>query len=87
MVKPVLLALVVLGGVAVAASTIVTPARRSRFSRMPEAMMRRCLEHMPEDLPPKAITSGVRQIQQQNDEILALLREQKELLRHPAGAR
>jgi len=87
MVRTGVLVVVVLGGATLAARTVLTPARRRRLSRLPEAMMRRCMEHMPEDFPPKAITSGVRQIQNQNEEILALLREQNELLRHRAAAR
>ena len=69
-----------LGGVFVA-SRLLTPAQRDSLSRLPAAMMKHCMEHMPEDFPPKVMTSGVRQLQRQSDEILALLREQNELLK------
>ena len=74
---------IVLGGVFVARH-LLTPERRDSLSRLPATMMKHCMEHMPEDFPPKVMTSGVRRIQAQNDEIIALLREQNELLR---GAR
>ena len=57
----------------------------NRLSRLPATMMRLCMEHMPEDFPPKVMTSGVRRLQAQNDEIIALLREQNELLRQGAA--
>ncbi len=38
------------------------------------------IESMPEDSPPKVIMSGIRRMQEQNEEIVALLREQNELL-------
>jgi hypothetical protein len=70
----------VLGAVFVA-SRLLTPKGRRSLSRLPATMMKRCMEHMPEDSPPKILTSGMRRVQMQNDEILALLREQNELLR------
>ncbi|MFQ6019518.1 MAG: hypothetical protein ACE5KW_02055 [Dehalococcoidia bacterium] len=33
------------------------------------------MEHMPEEAPPKAMMSGLRRIQEQNEQLLALLRE------------
>ncbi len=79
-----LLTPIALGGV-LAARHLLTPDRRDSLSRLPATMMKQCMEHMPEDFPPKVITSGVRRLQSQNDEILALLREQNELLRRRAA--
>ena len=60
---------------------------RERLSRVPGSMMEGMMERMPEDAPPKVMTSGVRHIQEQNEELLALMREQNELLRErlPVG--
>ncbi len=44
-------------------------------------MMEKCMDAMPEDSPPKVMTSGIRRMQEQNDELVALLREQNKLLR------
>jgi hypothetical protein len=43
--------------------------------------MARMLEGMPPDSPPKLVMAILPRLQQQNDEIIALLREQNELLR------
>ncbi|WFM72783.1 hypothetical protein [Halomonas sp. CKK8] len=45
------------------------------------SMMQRMLAAMPEDSPPKVISSVMPRLQEQNEEILALLREQNQLLR------
>lgn len=50
------------------------------------AHMRRMFEEMPEDFPPKLIRSILPRLAGQNDEILALLREQNALIRD-LGAR
>ncbi len=68
-------------GAVLLARRLLTPERRNSLSRLPATMMKHCMEHMPEDAPPKIMTCGVRRIQTQNDEIIALLREQNELLR------
>ncbi len=39
------------------------------------------IDGLPEDSPPKVIMTGIRRMQEQNDEVLALLREQNDLLR------
>ncbi len=80
MTKVLLLTAVLVGG-AMAARRLLTAERREGLSRLPAAMMERCMEHMPEDSPPKVMTSGIRRMQEQNDELLALLREQNDLLR------
>jgi len=41
----------------------------------------RMLERMPPDSPPKLVRSILPRLREQNDEIVALLREQNELLR------
>lgn len=45
------------------------------------SMMERMMRAMPADSPPKVISSVMPRLQEQNEEILALLREQNELLR------
>jgi hypothetical protein len=77
------LGVVVIGGVIV--------ARRFRseargLDRLPRAtikqrMMARMMEGLPADSPPKLVMSILPRLRQQNDEIIALLREQNELLR------
>ena len=47
--------------------------------------MKRMMERMPADSPPKVTTSGIRRLQEQK-ELLALLRDQSELLRERAPA-
>ncbi len=75
-----LLTAIVFGGMFVA-RRLLTAERREGLSRLPATIMDRCMEHMPEDSPPKVMTSGIRRMQEQNEEILALMREQNELLR------
>lgn len=62
----------VLGGAA-ALHYLLPPERRTQ--------VRERLAHMPDDSPPKVLMSGVRRIQDQNDAIIAYLREQNDLLR------
>ena len=50
------------------------------MERMRERMSS-MMESLPEDSPPKVVVSGIRRMQEQNDELLALLREQNDLLR------
>lgn len=76
----VLLLVAFLFGGAIAVRRLLTAERREGLSRLPGAMMERCMEHMPEDSPPKVMTSGLRRMQEQNEELLALLREQNDLL-------
>ena len=80
-------------GGAVALRKLATPERRESMSQMPAAMrtrmmerMARMMEEMPEDLPPKVFMSSLRRLQEQNDELLALMREQNDLLRERLGA-
>ncbi len=80
-------------GGAIAARRLVTPERRESISHLPTAMggrmmerMTRIMEEMPEDAPPKVIMSTLRRLQEQNDELLALMREQNDLLRERLAA-
>ncbi len=52
-----------------------------RLARLPATMMEQCMEMMPEDSPPMVMMSSLRRLQEQNEELLALQREQNELLR------
>lgn len=54
---------------------------RESLVQMPGTVMERCMEAMPEDSPPKAMMSSMRQLEAQNDELVALLREQNKLLK------
>lgn len=78
----------VLGG-ATALHYLLPPERRTqvreRLAHMPGTIMERCVASMPDDSPPKVLMSGVRRIQDQNDAIIAYLREQNDLLRLGAG--
>jgi hypothetical protein len=44
-------------------------------------MLTRMIEGLPPDSPPKLVMSILPRLREQNDEIIALLREQNELLR------
>ena len=52
-----------------------------RLAHLPVTLIEKCMEMMPEDSPPKVMMSGLQRIQEQNDELLGLQREQNELLR------
>jgi 3-methyladenine DNA glycosylase AlkC len=82
--KSLLLMTVLLGSVA--ALRRLRPAERraqllGSLSQMPVSMMERCMNSLPENSPRKTMMSGLRRIEEQNEELLALSREQKELLR------
>ncbi len=81
-----LLFLATIAVVTAAAVRRLVPAERRAQMRegliqMPATMMEQRMEAMPEDSPPKVMTSGIRRMQEQNDEIVALFREQNKLLR------
>jgi hypothetical protein len=78
------LAAVVVGGM-IAARRLV-PSGRGGPDRRPgptirQRLMARMIEGLPPDSPPKLVMSILPRLRQQNDEIIALLREQNELLR------
>jgi hypothetical protein len=54
-----------------------------------QRLMARMMEGLPPDSPPKLVMSILPRLREQNDEIIALLREQNELLRRarPEAAR
>ena len=58
--------------------------RRNGFARMRHEMMKRMMAAMPEDSPPKLIMSILPRLKEQNEQILALLEEQRDLLRRLA---
>ena len=78
--KLLILVAILLGG-AYAVRGLLADERRERLARLPATMMERCMEMMPEDSSPIVMMSSLRQLQEQSDELLALLREQGELLR------
>ncbi|MCH7836925.1 MAG: hypothetical protein IIC26_00300 [Chloroflexi bacterium] len=78
--KLLILVAILLGG-AYAVRGLLGGERGERLARLPATMMERCMEMMPEDSPPMVMMSSLRQLQEQSDELLALLREQGELLR------
>ncbi len=58
-----------------AARRLVNVDRRERLAKLPATMVEKCMEMMPEGSPPVVKMSGLRRIQEQNDELLAILRE------------
>ena len=79
--KKLLVRVAILLGVAYAVRGLLGGERRELLARLPATMMERCMEMMPEDSPPMVIMSSLRRLQEQNEELLALQREQNELLR------
>lgn len=80
----------VLAGAVIAARRFLPSERRGpdrRFgASIRQRMMARMIEGLPPDSPPKLVMSILPRLQQQNDEIIALLREQNELLRRARPA-
>jgi hypothetical protein len=72
---------VVVGGVIVARRLRPAEGRNPDRTTIKQRMMARMMEGLPPDSPPKLVMSILPRLQQQNDEIIALLREQNELLR------
>ncbi|MCP4384559.1 MAG: hypothetical protein GY798_24630 [Hyphomicrobiales bacterium] len=60
---------------------------RTSFASMRRRMMRRMMDAMPEDSPPRLVVSILPRLQQQNDQILVLLKEQNDLLRRLSAKR
>jgi hypothetical protein len=61
--------------------------QRAGFAAMRRKMMKRMMDAMPEDSPPKLVMSILPRLQEQNDQILALLKEQTDLLRQLSAKR
>ena len=79
--KRVLLTTIIVFGGVIAARRLLTAERREGLSRLPGTFMERFMEQMPEESPPKVMMSSLRRMREQNEEMLALLREQNDLLR------
>lgn len=60
-------------------------ARPNGHAGLRRRMMKRMLAAMPDDAPPKLVTSILPRLQEQNEQILALLEEQNRLLRRLAA--
>ncbi len=64
---------------------LLSKERRDRLaSAMERGMARRmghAMDSLPDDAPPKLVKQGIPKLQEQNEEILELLREQNELLK------
>lgn len=58
-----------------------TGPREGGLTVMRNKMMKKMMASMPEDSPPKLVMSILPHLQAQNEEILALLKEQNDLLR------
>ena len=72
-------------GTAVVVRRLVPSERRTQLreslAQMPMTMMERCMEIMPEDSPPKVMMSAMRRFEEQNDELLGLIREHNKLMK------
>jgi len=62
---------------------LLAPRRpqRAGFAAMRRKMMERMMDAMPENSPPKLVTTILPRLQKQNEQTLVLLNEQNELLR------
>ena len=77
------LGLVAVGGV-IAFQCLPTEVRGRLTARVKDRMtkkMERMMASLPENAPPKLIMSVLPKLQAQNEQIIAMLREQNELLR------
>jgi hypothetical protein len=68
----------------------LSPARRRRIAggvrhRMAQRM-ERMMANLPEDAPPKLVMSVLPRLREQNEQIIAILREQNEILRQHVQA-
>ncbi len=83
--KKLLFLMAVVLGTAVFVRRLVRSERRTELreslAQMPMTMMERCMEIMPEDSPPKVMMSAMRRFEEQNDELVGLIREQNKLLK------
>ncbi len=75
---------------AVVALRYLRQESRGRLGDVVRGRIMRRMEHMmaclPEGAPPKLVMSVLPRLQEQNEQILAMLREQNELLRKQLGA-
>ena len=82
--KLLVLMAILLGGV-FAVRGLLAGERQEQLGRLPATLMERGMKMMPEDSPPMVMMAGLRRLQEQNEELLALQREQNELLRERLG--
>jgi len=61
--------------------------QRDGFAALRRKMMKRMMDAMPEDSPPKLVMSILPRLQEQNDQVLVMLKEQNELLHRKAAKR
>jgi hypothetical protein len=61
--------------------------QRASFAAMRRKIMKRMMDAMPEDSPPKLVMSILPRLQEQNDQILVLLKDQTDLLRQLSAKR
>ena len=78
----------VAGGVIAVALLTRAPRRRlgATVRRRMLQRMERMMASLPEDSPPKLVMSVLPRVREQNEQIIALLREQNELLREQLHA-
>lgn len=88
--RPIALGAAVVGGAI--AYWFLSPVPRRRLGAAVSRRIRQRMEHMmaslPADAPPKLVMSVLPRLRDQNDQIIAMLREQNDILRehvHPAG--
>ena len=83
--KKLFLMVAVVVGIAAVVRRLVPAERRAEFqeslAQAPGAMMEHCMDMMPEDSPPKVMVSSFRRFEEQNDELVRLLRSQNRLLK------
>lgn len=60
---------------------------RAGFAGMQRKLMKRMIGMMPEDSPPRLVVTIMPRLQEQNDQILNLLKEQSDLLRQVSAKR
>jgi hypothetical protein len=82
-----LLTIGIAGAVLVVGHLSQSRPQRAGFVAMRRKMMKRMMDSMPEDSPPKLVMSVLPRLQEQNDQILALLKEQSDLLRQLSAER
>jgi hypothetical protein len=84
---PLIIALIGVAGFLDHKTAAQTGARGSGFTAMRDRMIKRMMASMPDDSPPKLVMSILPRLEAQNEDMLALLREQNDLLRRLSAAR
>lgn len=83
--RVIVLGVAVIGGVIAFRSRSTAPGRQlgSALSRRMLGHMEHMMARLPDSSPPKLVMSILPRLQEQNDQIIAMLREQNALLRDP----